>query len=96
MRAGDVVFHRPSGETWVLAYADGAYVSACGWPESEARASDCDLVEAATDEEHEKMLREWGERPHYRDNGGTDRRHLVAARQLAALQATRGEDGEGK
>lgn len=58
-RAGDVVRHRPSGETWVLAYAaaERNEVSACGWPESIAKADDCVLVEAATDEKHEEMLR---------------------------------------
>jgi DNA polymerase-3 subunit epsilon len=89
MRAGDTVKHLPSGETWVLAYADGPHVSACGWPESIAQASDCELVEAATDEQHVTMLRKWAEPPKRRDSGAIDGRSLVCARQLALLAPTR-------
>lgn len=57
-RAGDHVFHRPSGEKWLLACdeMDGEIIC-CGWPETFARASDCDLLKAATDEERLKILR---------------------------------------
>lgn len=87
MRAGDVVKHRPSGETWVLAWGDKERneVSACGWPESIAKMSDCDLIEAASDEEHLKMLKEWAEKPHFRDSGSEDYRAVVCKRQLRAL-----------
>lgn len=46
----DRVFHRPTGETWLLAYADyeTGDLSWLGWPEGRARISDCDLVEPAT------------------------------------------------
>ena len=57
-RAGDYILHKPSGEQWVLA-ADqhrGDVVCA-GWPETIARATDCELVEAASDETREDMLR---------------------------------------
>lgn len=88
MRAGDAVFHAPSGETWLLAYGDtdsgSEYVSACGWPESLAKASDCTLKRAATDEEHAETIRNWSERERYSDYGGLDRRHVVAKRILAA------------
>ena len=65
-RAGDHVFHRPSKETWVVAYADAErdQVSACGWPESINVLSECDLVYACTDAEHEALVREWLEKPH--------------------------------
>lgn len=87
MRSGDVVKHRLSGETWVLAYADGDEVSACGWPESWAKASDCDLVKAASDEEYKKMLHDWADRVRRRDNGDEDHRHTVCKRLLAEVSA---------
>lgn len=59
-RAGDIVFHTPSGEEWQLACdEDDGDVMPCGWPACIADASDCTLVKAATDEERTKMLREW-------------------------------------
>jgi hypothetical protein len=83
-RAGDVVKHMPSGETWTLAYGEGRDVSAMGWPESIARAADCELVEAASDEEHVKALCEVASiGPDER--GRTDHRASVARRQLAAM-----------
>lgn len=84
-RAGDVVRHRPSGETWVLAYAamERNEVSACGWPESIAKADDCVLVEAATDDKHEEMLREWAEKVQH----SSDHRVSECRRQLKAVEA---------
>ncbi len=57
-RCGDRVLHRPSGETWVVAYVDGNDLAWCGWPDGLARTSDCDLVKAASDEDHLRLLRE--------------------------------------
>ena len=59
-RAGDHILHGPTGETWVVAYADPdtGYMSWCGWPSGEAKISDCMLVKAATDAEHQQKLRE--------------------------------------
>jgi hypothetical protein len=47
----DRVYRRPTGETWLLAYADfeTGDLSWLGWPEGRARISDCDLVEPATE-----------------------------------------------
>lgn len=47
LRAGDVVFHAPSGERWLLlaVSSDGKRVHPCGWPSSIAEASDCTLLE---------------------------------------------------
>jgi len=89
LRSGDVVLHRPSGEKWVLAYAEGEEVSACGWPFSIARAADCDLVKAATDEQHIAMLASWGDEEHRNDRGALDWRHVVCKRQLAELRGRR-------
>jgi hypothetical protein len=57
-RAGDHVLHTPTDEKWVVAHHVGEYLSWCGWPEGEAKASDCHLVKAATDDEHVACLKE--------------------------------------
>ena len=58
-RAGDHIFHEPSGEKWVLACdQNGSDVVCAGWPESVAKAEHCTLVRAATDEERVEMLRD--------------------------------------
>jgi hypothetical protein len=56
-RAGDTIRHLPSGEEWLLACdeEDGRVVC-CGWPETQANAKDCILVEAATDKERISTL----------------------------------------
>jgi hypothetical protein len=81
-RAGDTVRHELSGQEWVLAADErGGYVMPCGWPEGQAKASDCTLVEAASDEERLKMLHDVkGIR---RDNGSLDERARWAQEQLA-------------
>lgn len=56
MRTGDYVLHKPSGETWVVAYVNGDDLAWCGWPHGLARTSDCELVKQCTDEEHDKLL----------------------------------------
>lgn len=60
-RCGDHVFHRPSAETWTVAYADPqtGYLSWAGWPEGRARMSDCRLVYRATQTEHVAAVRQW-------------------------------------
>ena len=115
-RAGDVVYHRPTKETWILAYGGEKHyrcakepdvaagkpaewepeeeVSACGWPESIAKADDCDLVEAATDEAHEATLTEWAKR-HRVGGGSDDRRIYTCFRQLARRRGLCEECGGG-
>lgn len=61
MRTGDVIRHIPSGERWLVAWADEQDVICCGWPESIARRSDCKLITAATDEQHLEYLRKVAE-----------------------------------
>lgn len=58
MRTGDVVKHLPSGETWVVAWADEERLGACGWPETVASVADCELVESCSDEKHWKLVQE--------------------------------------
>lgn len=59
-RTGDSILHKPSGETWVCAWADPAtgYLSWLGWPPGEAKISDFKLAKAATDEEHRERVRD--------------------------------------
>lgn len=75
-RAGDAVRHRPTGETWLLACdEERGEVVASGWPETIARAVDCERVRVATDEQRLERLREVA-----RSGGGY--RAALAARQL--------------
>lgn len=85
MRSGDTVKHLPTGETWTVAYVKGPYLAWFGWPEGEARVSDCELIEACSDAEHRKALEEWGGKPHRRDDGFMDNRHHVCFEQLCEL-----------
>lgn len=58
MRAGDAVLHKPSGETWSVAFVEGGRLCACGWPLSMVPVEDCELKRAATDEQHMTVLQE--------------------------------------
>jgi hypothetical protein len=55
---GDTVLHKPSGETWTVAYVRGDHLSWCGWPEGIAILSDCELVKAASDDERMSLLQQ--------------------------------------
>lgn len=55
-RAGDVVYHAKADEEWVVKRVKGDYIEPAGWPPCRAKAEDCVLVEAASDEEHERWL----------------------------------------
>jgi hypothetical protein len=79
-RAGDHIHHKPSGEDWVLAAdQDGDRVVCAGWPESFAKAVDCELKRAATDEERISMLRKVSEACGDQSRGRLARRQLEAA-----------------
>jgi hypothetical protein len=58
MRTGDIVHHKPSGEDWVVAWADhqSGYMAPCGWPTCQARIDDCRLVHTATDNETNDLI----------------------------------------
>lgn len=60
-RCGDHVYHRPSGETLEVAYADVERnrMSWAGWPDGTAELSDCDVVFRCSDEEHEAAVDRW-------------------------------------
>ncbi len=58
IRTGDTVLHKPSDERWLVAYVQGDRLAWCGWPEGEAKLSDCELIKACSDEQHWKLVRE--------------------------------------
>lgn len=78
-RAGDVVFHGPSKEQWVLACdEDDGSVYPAGWPQSRVPAADCELVEAADDDARIAMLRQVAECGEVSSRGATARAQLCA------------------
>lgn len=58
IRCGDIVKHGPTGEEWLVAWADPETgdLAWCGWPNGIARISDCTLVEACDDAKHRRVL----------------------------------------
>lgn len=79
-QAGDTVHHSPSDETWILAIDQwGDWVSPCGWPETIAEASHCQLVTQATPEQRRDMIQQWA------DKHGSDHRIAYARAQLKTL-----------
>lgn len=84
IKPGDVVLHKPSGERWVVAYADYERdeLSWFGWPEGYAKLSSCELVKSVTFEEALKDLVRWAEP---KPGRGNDLRHRYAASMLARV-----------
>jgi hypothetical protein len=76
----DVVLHEPSGEKWLVAYVRGERLAWCGWPEGEAKLSDCALVEKAPPEAREKLLHELA------SISGSDSRKVMAQYILAKTE----------
>lgn len=62
MRAGDHVYHEPSGETWVLGRVTEEHVYPAGWPPCRAERHDCTLVKPCTDDQHNAMKVAWARR----------------------------------
>ena len=58
-RCGDVVRHIPTGEKWVVAWCEGDTLAPAGWPNCYALHSDCEMVRAATDDEHAEEVANW-------------------------------------
>jgi hypothetical protein len=61
IRCGDHVLHRPSGEEWVVAYADyeSGNLAWAGWPDGSARIEDCDRIKTCDDLEHAAAVASW-------------------------------------
>lgn len=79
-RCGDHVLHRPSGETWVVAYSEGNDLCAAGWPDEIAKTSDCEIIKRCTDEEHLVGVIRW--------IGATDDRRAAAVARLYPLSSS--------
>ena len=75
-RCGDQVLHRPTGERWLVAWADPTTndIAWAGWPNGLARLSDCETIWRCTDERHAQAVDEWR-----RSRSGSDRRRRVLA-----------------
>ena len=58
-RCGDHVRHGPSGENWLVAWAEGDDLAPAGWPTTIARLADCEVTRRCTDEEHVVAVRLW-------------------------------------
>jgi hypothetical protein len=60
IRGGDTILHVPSGEKWLVAAVspEEDRLVCCGWPESIAPFSDCQLVTRMPDDQHVKHLKE--------------------------------------
>jgi hypothetical protein len=56
-KAGDVVKHEHTQETWVVAYADEHTLMPCGWPPTQVRPESCELVRACSAEESIALLK---------------------------------------
>ena len=80
MNTADTVLHRPTGETWTVAYVHGDELCPCGWTETIARVSDCELLCEATEEERDNLLHELAQME------GSDSRGRHARFELALRQ----------
>lgn len=58
-RCGDTVLHQPTGERWIVAWAEGGDLAWAGWPDGMARLSDCRVIKRCTDAEHRKAVEDW-------------------------------------
>ncbi len=85
-RAGDIVAHGPTGEQWVVAYVDGEYLGWCGWPEGEAKLTDCTIVTRCADAEHLDWLRQIGD-----PKRTPDKRQRMAQAAHPACRLAQGE-----
>lgn len=55
---GDVVYHKPTGEEWVVAYVRDDRLAWLGWPSGTAHLSDCTLIEKVSAEVRLRTLRD--------------------------------------
>ena len=60
---GDEVLHRPTGETWLVAFVKGDRLAWCGWPAGTVPLGECRLVRKATRDERANLLQEMARTP---------------------------------
>jgi hypothetical protein len=82
MRTGDEVFHGPSRETWLVAWADHetGYMAPCGWPTCQARIDESTVVKSATDDEASALIEQLSK------SGRTDAHKAAEIAGRAALK----------
>ncbi len=80
MKAGDTIKHIQTGETWLVAAVcnQTKMLLCCGWPESMAPWSDCELVKECWQDDSVELLNELA--------SGTDCRASWARRNLDELK----------
>lgn len=81
---GDVVFHRPTGEEWLVAVVEGERLYWCGWPPGYASLADCELRKKAEPGEALALLKHLSEMQP--DDGGYDARKSIALSRLQAMK----------
>ncbi len=82
LRCGDHVRHRPTGEEWIVAWAEGSQMAPCGWPPCRASVADCDVINRASDEEHRRSVMGWWSSTSHGEDG---RRAQVLRLYAAAI-----------
>lgn len=58
-RCGDHVAHGPSGEDWLVAWAEGEDLASAGWPCPLGRLADCTVTYRCSDAEHARAVEGW-------------------------------------
>lgn len=58
-RCGDVVQHGPTGERWIVAWAESEHLAPAGYPSCRAQLADCTILRRCTDEEHAHAVQLW-------------------------------------
>ena len=51
--------HGPTGEEWVVAWADGERLAWAGWPDGTALVADCEVVRRVSDEGFAQAVESW-------------------------------------
>lgn len=87
-RCGDHVFHRPSGEEWIVAWAEGDDLAWAGWPYGIARVADCEIIRRCDDEEHAHWAQQFSRA--IDDPRAARVKHLYAAAVARARENTDG------
>lgn len=54
----DHVLHKPTGESWLVAFVAGERLFACGWPPGSVPVSDCQLEKKVDQACRDKLLRD--------------------------------------
>lgn len=76
----DTVAISAMDEAWIVAYATETHVYCCGWPFAGVPIGECELLEKATPEQRDTLLRDMA------DMDGGDPRRSYAIARLAALR----------